>query len=197
MPCGLNLIRDHSTSQIMESNDCPFEKIFPSELKRDEAYFMAKAYNEAIEAWKKDEVPVGAVIECKGRIIASTHNLSRLSNDPTAHAEMLAISQAARALGDWRLNECTLYVTKEPCPMCSGALVIARIGKVYYGVPDDKMGCLGGAADLSELPQSNHHFEAVGGILETTSHEILKAFFKKKRRLKSGKEAASRNLENK
>ena len=142
---------------------------------------MMHAYNEAIEAWKKDEVPIGAVIEHEGRIIAAAHNQSRSTNDPTAHAEILAISQAAHALGDWRLNECTLYVTKEPCPMCSGALVIARIGKVFYGLSDEKMGCLGGATDLGALPHSNHHFESIGGILGDLNHEILRAFFEKKR----------------
>jgi tRNA(adenine34) deaminase len=160
---------------------CPFEKRYPSELNRDADYFMTHAYNEAIEAWKKDEVPIGAVIEHEGRIIAAAHNQSRTANDPTAHAEILAISQAANTLGDWRLNECTLYVTKEPCPMCSGALVIARIGKVYYGLPDPKMGCVGGATDLGALPLSNHKFESIGGVLEALNHEILKAFFDKKR----------------
>ncbi len=171
----------------MEANDCPFEKIHPSELKRDADYFMTHAYNEAIEAWKKDEVPIGAVIEHEGRIIASAHNQSRTTNDPTAHAEILAISQASNALGDWRLNECTLYVTKEPCPMCSGALVIARIGSVYYGLPDEKMGCLGGAINLGALPKSNHHFESKGGILDVLNHEILRAFFEKKRAINTAR----------
>lgn len=161
--------------------DCPFEKIFPSELNRDADYYMTHAYNEAIEAWKKDEVPIGAVIEYKGQIIASAHNQARSTNDPTAHAEILAISQAATFIGDWRLNECTLYVTKEPCPMCSGAMVIARMGKVYYGLPDPKMGCVGGATDLGALPESNHKFESIGGVLEEMNHQILKAFFDKKR----------------
>ena len=161
--------------------DCPFDKLYPSELNRDADYFMTHAYNEAIEAWKKDEVPIGAVIEHEGRIIASAHNQSRSANDPTAHAEILAISQAANTLGDWRLNECTLYVTKEPCPMCSGALVIARIGKVCYWLPDPKMGCVGCATDLGALPESNHKFSSTGGILEELNHEILKAFFEKKR----------------
>ena len=143
---------------------------------------MTLAYNEAVEAWNEDEVPIGAVIEHEGRVIAAAHNKSRSSGDPTAHAEILAISQAANTLGDWRLNECTLYVTKEPCPMCSGALVIARIGKVYYGLSDPKMGCLGGATDLGALPESNHKFETVGGLLEELNHEILKAFFEKKRK---------------
>lgn len=160
---------------------CPFEKIYPSALKRDHNYFMAHAYNQAIEAWKKDEVPIGAIIEHKEQIIASAHNQSRTTNDPTAHAEILAISQASNYIGDWRLNECNLYVTKEPCPMCSGALVIARIGKVYYGLPDPQMGCVGGALNLGALPKSNHTFKSRGGILEDKCHAILKAFFESKR----------------
>lgn len=168
-------------------SDCPFEKIYPSELRRDADYFMTHAFNQAIEAWEKDEVPIGAVIEHGGRIIASAHNQSRSTNDPTAHAEIIAISQAAHALGDWRLNECTLYVTKEPCPMCSGALVIARIGKVFYGLPDEKMGCLGGATNLGTLPRSNHHFESTGGILQELNHALLKAFFEEKRQLNAAK----------
>lgn len=172
-----------------EPKECPFEKLYPSELERNAEYYMTHAYNQAIEAWKKDEVPIGAVIEHKGQIIASAHNMSRNTNDPTAHAEILAISQAANSLGDWRLNECTLYVTKEPCPMCSGALVIARIGKVFYGLPDEKMGCLGGAVDLGALPRSNHHFESTGGILEALNHALLKAFFEEKRRINAAKKA--------
>jgi len=166
---------------------CPFEKIFPSELNRDEEYFMTHAYNQAIEAWKKDEVPIGAVIEHEGQIIASAHNQSRSTNDPTAHAEILAISQAAHAIGDWRLNACTLYVTKEPCPMCSGALVIARIGRVFFGLPDEKMGCLGGATDLGALPRSNHKFVSTGGILEELNHGLLRAFFEEKRQANAEK----------
>lgn len=169
------------------SKDCPFEKIYPSALNRDADYFMAHAYNQAIEAWKKDEVPIGAVIEHDGKIIASAHNQSRSTNDPTAHAEILAISQAAAAIGDWRLNACRLYVTKEPCPMCAGALVIARIGRVYYGLPDEKMGCVGGAIDLGALPRSNHHFDSRGGIMQEANHALLKAFFEKRRTLKSAK----------
>ncbi|MEM7790069.1 MAG: nucleoside deaminase [Verrucomicrobiota bacterium] len=162
--------------------ECPFDKMYPSELKRDANYYMAHAFNEAIEAWKKDEVPIGAVIEREGRIIAAAHNQSRSTNDPTAHAEILAISQAAHSIGDWRLNECTLFVTKEPCPMCSGALVISRIKKVFFGLPDEKMGCLGGALDLGALPRSNHKFESIGGILQEENHAILRAYFEIKRK---------------
>ncbi len=161
--------------------DCPFDKIYPSALKRDRTYFMSLAYNEAIEAWKKDEVPIGAVIECNGQVIGTAHNESRSTNDPTAHAEILAISQAAATLGDWRLNACSLYVTKEPCPMCSGALVVSRIGRVFYGLPDPRMGCVGGAVDLGALPESNHRFDSVGGIMRGENHALLRAFFEMRR----------------
>ena len=158
-----------------------FEKRFPSELNRDHDYYMSHAYNQALRAWEKDEVPVGAVIVHEGAIIASAFNQTRSTNDPSAHAEMLAISQASNALGDWRLNNCILYVTKEPCPMCAGALVIERNKKVYFGLSDKKMGCLGGATNLAQLPESNHKFEAVGGILEKESYALLNAYFEKKR----------------
>ena len=159
----------------------PFEKRFPSELNRDLEYFMSHAYNQALIAWEKDEVPIGAVIVQGDQILASAHNQTRSTQDPTAHAEMLAISQAANRLSDWRLNDCTLYVTKEPCPMCSGALVIARIQRVYFGLTDPKMGCLGGASNLAQLPESNHKFEAIGGLMEAENHALLNAFFEKKR----------------
>lgn len=159
----------------------PFEKRFPSELNRDHEYFMSHAYNQALLAWEKDEVPIGAVIVQGDQILASAHNQTRSTQDPTAHAEMLAISQTANRLGDWRLNDCTLYVTKEPCPMCSGALVIARIQRVYFGLTDPKMGCLGGASNLAQLPESNHKFEAIGGLMEAENHALLNAFFEKKR----------------
>ena len=179
-----------SLYQTMQEH-CPFEKISPSALKRDAEYYITHAYNEAIEAWKIDEVPICAVIEFAGQLIASAHNQSRSTNDPTAHAEILAISQAASFIGDWRLNQCTLYVTKEPCPMCSGALVIARIGKVYYGLPDPRMGCVGGALDLGALPDSNHNFESVSGVLQELNHDILKAFFEKKRLANAEKKATA------
>ena len=150
--------------------DCPFRKIFPSALVLDEHHFMALAYNEAVEAWKEDEVPIGAA-----------HNRTISANDPTAHAEMIAITQAANALGDWRLNECTLYVTKEPCPMCSGASVMARLGRVVFGWGDPKMGCLGGAFSLHELPKLNHRVKVVSGVMEEECRAILQAYFRMKR----------------
>ena len=166
--------------------DLASKKIFPSELNKDHNYFMAHAYNQAITAWEKDEVPVGAVIVHKNMIISSSYNQTRSTNDPTAHAEILAISKAANTIKDWRLNECILYVTKEPCPMCSGALVISRIKKVYYGIKDSKMGCLGGAINLGNLPESNHKFQSIGGIMEQENQMLLSSFFKTKRLNKAG-----------
>lgn len=161
--------------------DCPFPKIFPSALLRDDRYFMTFAYNEAVEAWKEDEVPIGAVIVRDGEIIASAHNRTVSSNDPTAHAEMLAITQAAGTIDDWRLNECTLYVTKEPCPMCSGASVMARLGRVVFAWGDPKMGCLGGAFPMHELPKLNHRVQVISGVMENECRAILQAYFKMKR----------------
>lgn len=160
---------------------CPFQKIFPSELCRDERYFMTHAFNEALDAWSEDEVPIGAVVERNGEIVARAHNRTAQSKDPTAHAEMLAITQAALALGDWRLNDCSLYVTKEPCPMCAGASVMARLGRVIFAWSDPKMGCLGGAFPLHELPRLNHRLNVVSGVMESECRDVLQAYFRFKR----------------
>ena len=161
---------------------CPFEKRFPSQLVRDDTFYMSLAFNQAIDAWRQDEVPVGCVIELGGEVIAAAHNTVAGTRDPTAHAEMLALTQAASRLGDWRLENATLYVTKEPCPMCSGATLMSRLKRVCYAVPDPKMGCLGGATDLNELPRVNHHLELTkGGVLESECRDLLQAFFRAKR----------------
>lgn len=161
---------------------CPFEKRFPSQLARDDAFYMALAYNQAIDAWHADEVPIGAVVELGGETIGAAHNTVEGSRDPTAHAEILAITQAAGKLGDWRLQGATVYVTKEPCPMCSGALLMSRVKRVCYAVPDPKMGCLGGATNLNDLPRVNHHLDiTAGGVLELECRELLQTFFRLKR----------------
>lgn len=163
---------------------CPFDKKFPSQLVRDDVFFMSLAFNQAIDAWRKDEVPIGCVIAHDGEVIAAAHNQVEGAHDPTAHAEMLAITQAAHRLGDWRLENCTLYVTKEPCPMCSGATIMSRVKRVCYAVPDPKMGCLGGATNVSELPRVNHRVEiTAGGVLEEDCRELIQTFFKAKRAL--------------
>lgn len=142
---------------------------------------MALAYNRAVDAWEQDEVPIGAVIELGGEVIASAHNRVCATRDPTAHAEILAFTQAAAAIGDWRLNDATLYVTKEPCPMCSGACLMSRVGRVVFAVADPKMGCLGGATNLNSLPRSNHHLEITGGVMEGPCIELIQAYFRLKR----------------
>lgn len=167
---------------MQEDQTCPFQKVFPSRLRRDDSFFMWLAYNEAIEAWREDEVPVGAVIEIGGEVVGSAHNQVESTGDPTAHAEILAITQASRAIGDWRLNAATLYVTKEPCPMCSGALIMSRVGRLVFGAPDPKMGCMGGAANLNELPRANHTLELSPGVLQTECTVLLQEFFRKKRK---------------
>ncbi len=162
-------------------SSCPFAKIHPSELEKNDDYFMSWAFNAAIDAWNADEVPVGAVIVHNGQIISSAFNQTRMQVDPTAHAEMIAITMAARKLGDWRLNECSLFVTKEPCPMCSGATVMARIGRVCFGLEDPKMGCLGGAIGLHLLERSNHRPEVSSGVLRAPCEAIMQAFFQLQR----------------
>lgn len=164
-----------------EPPPCPFEPLRPSELCRDAAYYMSHAFNESLKAWRANEVPVGAVIEFEGAIIARAFNQVESLNDPTAHAEILAITQATGRVGDWRLNGATLYVTKEPCPMCSGASIMARLSRVVYAVPDPKMGCLGGGTSLHELPRLNHKVEVVGGVLEAECKAVLQGYFQRKR----------------
>jgi len=171
---------------MAEPPDCPFQKRFPSQLIRDDGFFMSLAYNQAVDAWRADEVPIGAVVELGGEVIGAAHNQIASSRDPTAHAEMIALTQAAARLGDWRLAGATVYVTKEPCPMCSGAMIMSRVRRVCYAVPDPKMGCLGGAANLNDLPRSNHHLELTrGGVLEAECRDLLQGFFRLKRLIDS------------
>jgi tRNA(adenine34) deaminase len=167
--------------------ECPFSKIHPSQLVRDDAFYMALAYNRAIDAWRADEVPVGAVIELGGEIIGSAFNQVIATCDSTAHAEILAITQASRAIGDWRLAGATLYVTKEPCPMCSGAALMARLSRVVYAFGDPRMGCLGGALDVSSLPDAWHRMDIVKGVMETECKTLVQAFFEMKRRAAKGR----------
>ncbi len=162
---------------------CPFPPLHPSYLSRGDEFFMKLAYNQALKAWNCGEVPVGAVIEFGGELIAQAHNSVEGSRDPTAHAEILAITQAAAKLGDWRLAGATLYVTKEPCPMCAGACVMSRLKRVVYAVSDPKMGFLGGAMKFHDLPTLNHSLSVENGALEAECAELLKTFFALKRRL--------------
>lgn len=146
-----------------------------------DSYFMGEALRMAQRAWDHEEVPVGAVIVKDGRIIARASNQVELLKDATAHAEMLAITQAEAALGDWRLTDCVLYVTKEPCPMCAGAVVHARLARVVFGAPDSKAGAAGGALNLLQFDGLNHRCEITPGVREQEAAEMLRAFFREQR----------------
>lgn len=146
-------------------------------------YFMQMALAEAEAALAEGEVPVGAVIVCNERIIASAHNQREQLRDPTAHAEMIAITQAAGALDSWRLEGCTLYVTLEPCPMCAGAILQARIPAVVYGATDPKGGAVHTLYQLLSDPRLNHRPQTVGGVLLDRCGEMLTRFFQAQRRL--------------
>ena len=144
-------------------------------------YFMGEALRQARRAWEQEEVPVGAVIIHEGRIIARAHNQVETLKDATAHAEMLAITQAESVIGDWRLSECDLYVTKEPCPMCAGALVHVRMRRVIFGCASPKDGAAGGVVDLLQHPKLNHRCEVSSGVRQEESAEMLRAFFRERR----------------
>jgi tRNA(adenine34) deaminase len=149
-------------------------------LSADEAFLRA-ALREAEQAEREDEVPVGAVIVHDGRIIGRGHNQREMLTDPTAHAEMIAITQAAAALESWRLEKTTLFVTLEPCLMCAGAIVNARIPRVVFGVKDPKAGACGSLYQVGLDARLNHRFDLVGGVLEKECGAILQRFFQRKR----------------
>jgi tRNA(adenine34) deaminase len=142
---------------------------------------MGEALRQAERAWAAEEVPVGAVVERGGRIIARAFNQVELLKDATAHAEMLALTQAAAAAGDWRLTDCTLYVTKEPCPMCAGAMVHARLARVVFGAADLKAGAAGSVLNLLQFPTLNHQCAATGGVREAECRALLRRFFARQR----------------
>jgi tRNA(adenine34) deaminase len=142
---------------------------------------MAHALELARSAGAEGEVPVGAVLVREGRVLAAGANRTITDSDPTAHAEVVAIREAARLLGDWRLTETTLYVTLEPCAMCAGAIVLARIPRVVYGADDPKAGMGGSLGNLLQDPRLNHRCEVVRGVKAAEAGEILKAFFRARR----------------
>jgi len=148
----------------------------------DDEHFMREALRQARKAAKQDEVPIGAVIVHQGNVIGRAWNQVETLKDATAHAEMLALTQAESALGDWRLNECDLYVTKEPCPMCAGAIMHCRVRRVIFGCPDVKGGAAGGFWNLLQAPNLNHRTEITSGVLNDDCVRILKEFFAEARR---------------
>jgi tRNA(adenine34) deaminase len=143
--------------------------------------FMEQALQEAKKAYDMGEVPIGAVIVRDGEIIARGHNLRETCKDPTLHAEIVAIREAAGKLGGWRLSGCELYVTIEPCPMCAGAIIQSRIDRVIYGAMDPKAGCAGSLYNILADSRFNHRADVVAGIMEEECRQIMQIFFKNKR----------------
>jgi tRNA(adenine34) deaminase len=143
--------------------------------------YMKQALAEAIKAYDNDEVPVGVVIVYEGEIIARAHNQIKMLKDPTAHAEMIAITQAAAHLSNERLNGCDLYVTLEPCAMCVGAAILGRLRKIVFGASDPKTGACGSAVDLTKPGLFNHNIEITGGIMEPECRSVIQEFFLGKR----------------
>jgi tRNA(adenine34) deaminase len=152
------------------------DRFFP----RDE-YFMRLALREAERALEHDDVPVGAVVVREGEVIGAAHNERELRQDPSAHAELLAIREAARAVGSWRLLGSVLYVTLEPCAMCAGAIVLGRVPRVVYGTADPKAGAAGSVLDVLAEPRLNHRPEVAGGLLADECAALLRAFFASRR----------------
>ena len=152
-----------------------------SDLLDPHRWFMRKALQQARRAADAGEVPVGAVIVSEGKLIAQAWNQVEMLKDPTAHAEMIAITQAASALGDWRLTQATLYVTKEPCPMCAGAIVLARIPLVVWGMSDPLRGGAISRFNIFKSEALNHQVDCLAGVLEGECKEIMQDFFRRRR----------------
>jgi tRNA(adenine34) deaminase len=152
------------------------ERFFP----RDD-YFMRLALREAERALKHDDVPIGAVLVREGEVIAAAHNERELRQDPTAHAEIIALRQAAEAIGSWRVLDTVVYVTLEPCAMCAGAIVLARVARVVYGASDPKAGACGSVLDVLGEPRLNHRPDVAGGLLAQECGGLLSEFFASRR----------------
>ena len=146
-------------------------------MDRPDETFMALALDEAAAAAAIGEVPIGAVVVCEGAVVASGHNRREIDHDPAGHAEFIAIREAARRLERWRLSDCTVYVTLEPCPMCAGLMHQARVARCVYGAADPKAGALGTLYDLSSDERLNHRFDVTSGIRAQESTALLKEFF--------------------
>jgi len=152
-------------------------------MMEEKIFFMKEALKQAQRAYNNNEVPIGAVIVQDGKIIARGYNKREKYQDVTLHAEIIAIRKACKKLGSWRLNDCELYVTLEPCPMCMGAIIQSRIKKIFYAAKDPKGGALGSVVDLGRAKLFNHNVDIENGILEEESAELIKDFFKQKRLL--------------
>ncbi len=143
--------------------------------------YMAQALKLAKKAAEQGEVPVGALVVREGKVLARAYNQREAKHDPTAHAELIALQRAAKKLGGWRLSGCTLYVTLEPCPMCAGALINARVDRVVFGAYDEKAGCCGTVLQIAQEERFNHRCDITGGVLLEQCQAVLRAFFATKR----------------
>ncbi|MBS4175871.1 tRNA adenosine(34) deaminase TadA [Bacillus sp. FJAT-49736] len=162
----------------------------------DDAHFMTLALEEAKKAAEKNEVPIGAVLVLDNEVLASAHNLRESTQNATTHAEILAIQKACNRLGSWRLENAILYVTLEPCPMCSGAIIQSRIKRVVFGAYDPKAGCVGSLMNLLEDHRFNHQCEVTSGVLEKECGEILSQFFRQIRHKKKQEKASGNKANN-
>jgi tRNA(adenine34) deaminase len=153
----------------------------PSRFFPRDEYFMRLALREAERALEHDDVPIGCVVVHEGEVIGVGRNERELRNDPTAHAEILALREAAQRLGSWRVLDSVLYVTLEPCAMCAGAIVLARVPRVVFGTVDPKAGAAGSVLDVLAEPRLNHRPEVAGGLLADECAELLRAFFRPRR----------------
>jgi len=150
--------------------------------EKEDIKYMEEALKEAEKALAFDETPIGAVITMEGEIIARGYNRRNTDKNPLAHAEIIAINEAAKKVGDWRLEDCTLYVTLEPCPMCAGAIVQARIPKIVFGTPSPKAGFAGSVMNILQLETLNHQVNIVQGVMGEACSQILKTYFQDMRR---------------
>jgi Cytosine/adenosine deaminases len=182
---GLRTYSETQNENCLGSNMIDIENLqtpnFDDETRHQR--YMQMALVEAVAAFEQSEVPVGAVIVHRNTVIAAAHNQREQLQDPTAHAEMIAITQAAESLGSWRLEDCTLYVTLEPCPMCAGAIVQARIPFVVFGATDPKTGAVTSLFELLNDPRLNHRCEVKGNILADSCSELLREFFRQQRQM--------------
>ena len=175
--------RSFETIDVRSGLDDPWGRGYRFRMLKpaSDQYFMREALRQAQRAYAADEVPVGAVVVRGGKIIARAHNQVELLKDATAHAEMLALTQAEEGVADWRLTDCDLYVTKEPCAMCAGALVHTRIRRVIFGCTDPSAGAAGSIINLLQMPAFNHRCQITSAVLRKECAAILQDFFRKRR----------------
>jgi len=179
------------------NNDSPTNDSNTESSELNDQHFMQRAFELAQQAEQYDEIPVGAVVVYQGKIIGEGFNQSILLNDPSAHAEMIAIRQAGKHLNNYRMLDCTLYVTLEPCPMCAGLLVHSRINRLVYASPDLKTGAAGSSFNLVNNELLNHQIEVTDGVMKAQCSQLLSAFFKRRRNEKKAAKKAQKQLDDK